>query len=239
MVTVFRTIKNYAGLACQAIAYMHRVTRLNFDEAHALRAKTANQMLESLGVSYTIENEKGLFIGRPCIYVANHTAMIDSLVMCGCLPCDVRFLAKKELFTIPVLNKALKLEKHIPVFRGKAAKAHLDELKKAVAEAFQDGASCLFFPEGTRSPNGKLGTFKLGAFYNAVQNGVPIVPVALEGLYAINPKTRKAIQPGHAIVHVLDPIEVPDGDSEQERAQKLADLAHDAIQNAMDRFENT
>ncbi len=221
-------------LAKKAFQYVRDVQHLSFEEAHKLRADTANDMLRELGVTYDIENKDGLFIGRSCIYVANHTAMIDSLVMCGCLPCDVRFLAKKELFSVPILNKALKLEKHIPVYRGKAAKSHLDDLKTSVAKAFSEGASCLFFPEGTRSLTGIMGTFKLGAFYNAVQNGVPIVPVALEGLYLINPKTRKYITPGHAVVHVLSPIEVPEGENEHERAQKLADLAHEAIQKKLD-----
>lgn len=239
MSSIVTTVKDYSMLARLAIQYVRKVRHLNIEEAHKLRADTANQMLSELGVTYDVENKEGLFIGRPCIYVANHTALIDSLVMCGCFPCDVRFLAKKELFSVPVLKTALKLEKHIPVFRGKDAKAHIESLKNSVAQSISEGASIMIFPEGTRSPTGKMGPFKLGAFYNAVQNQVPIVPIALEGLYKINPKTRKSFTPGHAVVHVLDPIEIPEGDNEQERVQKFADLAHDAIQKVMDSLEKT
>ncbi len=233
--SIFSTFDNYFQLARCAAKLVRDFKHMTFEEAHPRRAACANEMLEALKVTYDVENRDGLRIGRPCIYVANHTAMIDSVVMCAVLPYDVRFLAKKELFSVPLLKRVLRLEKHIPVFRGKEAKAHIDDLKKSIAEAFADGASCLIFPEGTRSLTGEMGPFKLGAFYNAVQNNVPIVPVALEGLFAINPKTRKAITPGHAVVHVLAPIEVPDGTDEHDRAQKLADLAKQAIADAQAR----
>ena len=225
----FSTVRNYYDFTRCILPYLRDARRMTFDEAHARRAACTQSMLDAFGVTYDIENREGLTVRRPCIYVANHSAMTDPIVLCSVFPYDVRFLAKREAFRVPVLRDALILERHIPVYRGAQARAHLDELKAAVAKAISEGACCLFFPEGTRSHDGTMGTFKLGAFFNAVQNHVPIVPIALEGMFKLNPRSQKGVTPGHAVIHVLDPIDPPEDGDERERAHKLADLAHAAI----------
>ena len=225
----FSTLRNYYQFTRYVLPYLREVRHLSFDEAHARRTRCTQDMLNAFGVTYDVENAEILAAHRPCIYVANHSAMIDPIVLCSVFPYDVRFLAKQELFHVPLLSNALKLERHIPVYRGKLARAHLDELKAAVKTAISEGACCLFFAEGTRTRDGKLGEFKLGAFFNAVQNQVPIVPIALEGMFKINPRSQRGVTPGHAVIHVLDPIMAPEEGDERERAQKLANLTHDAI----------
>lgn len=225
----FSTVHNYYDFTRCILSYLWDARHLTFEEAHVRRAACTQSMLEAWHVTYDIENREGLTARRPCIYVANHSAIIDPIVLCSVFPYDVRFLAKREVFRVPVLRDALILERHIPVIRGAHAREHIDELKAAVSTALSEGACCLFFPEGTRTHDGSLGDFKLGAFFNAVQNHVPIVPIALEGLFRLNPRSQKGVTPGHAVIHVLAPIEPPEGDNERECAQKLADLAHDAI----------
>ena len=225
----FTALRNYYQFTRYVVPYLLEARHLSFDDAHARRAACTQSMLDAFGVTYHIENPDGLTAHRPCIYVANHAAMIDPIVLCSVFPYDVRFLAKQEVFRIPLLGNALKLERHIPVYRGSQARAHIDELKANVAKAIGEGACCLFFPEGTRTRDGKMGPFKLGAFFNAVQHRVPIIPIALEGMFRIQPRTQIAVNPGHAVIHVLDPIDVPDGSDDRERAQKLADMARDAI----------
>ncbi|MBO4350466.1 MAG: 1-acyl-sn-glycerol-3-phosphate acyltransferase [Proteobacteria bacterium] len=225
----FSTVRNYYDFTRCIYSYLRDARHLTFEEAHARRAACTQSMLDAWNVTYDIENREGLTARRPCIYVANHSAMIDPIVLCSVFPYDVRFLAKREAFRVPLLRDALNLERHIPVYRGAQARAHLDELKTAVSTAISEGACCLFFPEGTRTRDGRMGEFKLGAFFNAVQNHVPIVPIALEGMFRLNPRSQKGVTPGHAVIHVLDSIDPPEGDDERECAQKLANLAHDAI----------
>ncbi len=226
---IFKGIRTFYQFGYYGHRYLSEARHLSFDEAHARRAFWSNQLLASLGVTYDVRDDERLVLGRPCIYVANHSSLMDALVLCGIFDRDVRFLAKKELFHAPLLKTALVLERHIPVSRGTKDNSHLEKLKQAVAAAVSEGGSCVFFPEGTRTPDGNLGKFKLGAFFNAVQNNVPIVPIALEGFFKINPKTSNYVKPGHAVVHALPAIEVPEDESERERAQKMCDLARTAI----------
>lgn len=238
MPTVITNILTFRRLAS---AYLAETKTLSFDEAHARRAYWASELIHSFGIEWTIENPEALYIGKPCIYVANHTCALDPIVMCCIFDRDVRFLAKSTLFKIPLLSRALKLEKHIPVYRGTHDQARFERLKASVHDTIADGGSVFIFPEGTRSATGKMGEFKLGAFFNAIQNDVPVVPILLRGLFEIMPKTTLRIKPGRCYVRVLPAMSAPDADlfqNEHQRAQQFSQNVRQAMVDGFATWKN-
>jgi 1-acyl-sn-glycerol-3-phosphate acyltransferase len=93
---------------------------------------------------------------------------------------------------------------YIPVdrSRGRQALKSLDEAARRIA----DGTSVIIFPEGTRSPDGKLQPFKAGGMVLAIKSGVEIVPVAISGTYEILPKGRLMLQPGNVLIRIGMPM---------------------------------
>jgi len=155
-------------------------------------------------VSVSMSGADLLEQGRPYIFAANHQSQFDIFVLQGYLGCDFRWLAKLELFKIPVFGKAMQLAGYIPVDRahGRKALKSLDEAARRIA----DGTSVIIFPEGTRSPDGRLGQFKAGTMVLAIKAGVPVVPVAIVGTHRILPKGRLLVRPGRVEIRVGTPI---------------------------------
>jgi len=156
------------------------------------------------GVSVRMTGGGILEPGQPYIFAANHQSQFDIFVLQGYLGCDFRWLAKLELFKIPVFGKAMQLAGYIPVDRahGRKALQSLDEAARRIA----DGTSVIIFPEGTRSPDGKLGQFKAGAMVLAIKAGVPVVPVAIVGTHQVLAKGRLLVRPGRVEIRVGAPI---------------------------------
>ncbi len=127
-----------------------------------------------------LENLTGL---KTAIYCANHQSAMDIPILFVNLPVQFRFVAKRSLFKLPFLGWHLSRSGHIAVDRGrpKGARMSLD----AAAEKIRAGSSVLLFPEGHRSRDGKLLLFRSGSFYLAIQSGVPIVPITLNGTRAV------------------------------------------------------
>ena len=118
------------------------------------------------------------------VYASNHESLVDILVLGAALPGDFKWAAKRSVMNVPFLGWHLRLAGHVPVDRNKGKEAAL-----AVTEAFEDvlreNKPLLVFPEGTRTADGKLKAFKNGAFQAAVLAGKPVVPVALNGTFAL------------------------------------------------------
>lgn len=173
------------------------------------------------GVSVRLSGTDLLEPGHPYIFAANHQSQFDIFVLQGYLGCDFRWLAKLELFQIPVFGKAMQLAGYIPVDRthGRKALQSLDEAARRIA----DGTSVIIFPEGTRSPDGRLGQFKAGTMVLAIKAGVPVVPVAILGTHRILPKGRLLARPGRVEIRVGAPIATTDYTvkQKQELAERL------------------
>lgn len=177
------------------------------------------------GVSVSMTGIDLLEPGKPYIFAANHQSQFDIFVLQGYLGFDFRWLAKLELFKIPVFGKAMHLAGYIPVDRahGRKALKSLDEAARRIA----DGASVIIFPEGTRSPDGKLGQFKPGTMVLAIKAGVPVVPVAITGTHQVLPKGRLLVKPGRVEIRVGAPIATSDYTVKQK--QELAERLQDAV----------
>jgi 1-acyl-sn-glycerol-3-phosphate acyltransferase len=141
----------------------------------------------------------------PYIYMPNHQSNFDIPVLLGHLTVQFRWLAKKELFKIPIFGHAMRNVGYISIDRSDRQSA-FESLKKA-AEKIKSGVSVLIFPEGTRSRDDKIRPFKKGGFVMAIDSGVPIVPVVITGTRAIMPKGRFRVYPGHVSMVIHKPIE--------------------------------
>lgn len=141
----------------------------------------------------------------PLIFASNHESALDIWVVFEVLPRNFRFIAKQELFRMPVFGWYLSLGGHIPVDRGNHARA-LQSLRRA-GEAVRSGTSLVVFPEGTRSRDGRVQPFKKGSFVVAMEAGVPVVPVAIAGSGRVTPKSVIAVVPGTIRVAVGAPVD--------------------------------
>jgi 1-acyl-sn-glycerol-3-phosphate acyltransferase len=120
------------------------------------------------------------------------------------LPVQFRFVAKRSLFRMPFVGWHLLRSGHIPVHRDRPREARksLDQ----AAEKIRAGSSVLLFPEGHRSRDGKIGQFKSGSFYLAIQAGVPVVPITLNGTRAVLKPDTYHVRGGQTEMIVHPPI---------------------------------
>ena len=142
---------------------------------------------------------------RSYIYMSNHQSNFDIPVLFSALPVQFRWLAKAELFRIPIFGPSMRGAGYISIDRSNR-KSAFNSLTRA-AEAIRNGTSVMIFPEGTRSTDGKLLPYKKGGFVMAVDAGVPIVPVVITGTHSIMPKGHLLIRRRWVRVHIGSPIE--------------------------------
>src|SRR5262249_47601976 len=140
-----------------------------------------------------------------CLFVANHTSSADAPAVVGAIPRRIAILLKRSLFNYPIVGQAFQLARFISVGRGNHESA-VASLEKAI-ESLRGGQSFLIYPEGTRSPDGRLQAFKKGAVVMAIKAGVPIVPIACSGAHRVMEKRSLVIHPGEILVEFLEPID--------------------------------
>lgn len=140
------------------------------------------------------------------VIVSNHLSMFDIPMLILYLPVRGRFLAKKELFRIPLFAQGMRTVGMIEINRSKGGSS-----RKAIIEGVQlaaeRGNSLIIFPEGTRATESKLLPFHKGAFRIAIDTGLPVLPVIIEGTDRISKPGSPIFFPGDATLHVLDPID--------------------------------
>jgi 1-acyl-sn-glycerol-3-phosphate acyltransferase len=139
------------------------------------------------------------------VFVSNHLSYMDTPVILASIPVQFRFMAKKGLFSIPFLGYHLSRAGHIPVPRDNPREA-VKSMANAGRIIREKHISVLIFPEGGRSPQAKLQPFKEGAFYIAINAGVPVVPVALIGSEKILPFGSGTVSPGKVTLRIGNPV---------------------------------
>lgn len=163
------------------------------------------------GVALEVSAPHG-FPAGPAVYASNHESALDIWVIFRTVPRNgLRFLAKAELFRIPVFGWYLRLARFVEVDRRHHARA-VEALQQA-GRIVRGGTSLAVFPEGTRSRDGRVQPFKKGPFVVAMEAGVPVVPIAIAGAAELNPKGLVAVRPGRIRVAVgapLTPADFPD-----------------------------
>jgi 1-acyl-sn-glycerol-3-phosphate acyltransferase len=161
--------------------------------------------LRLAGIRIEVHGLESLRRGQ-CIYMANHQSNVDPPILLAVLPERIAMMAKKQLFSIPVLGTALRLGDFVPVRRevSEEARASVEEALKTLERS---GVSLMVYPEGTRSYDGRLLPFKRGVFVLAIRSGLPIVPLTLEGAINVMPKKRWVLHPGVVRVTIHPPVE--------------------------------
>jgi 1-acyl-sn-glycerol-3-phosphate acyltransferase len=139
------------------------------------------------------------------VYMANHSSLIDIPALFACLPYQFRIMAKKELFYVPFMGWHLWTAGNFPIDRSDPRKTARS--LRGVIDGVKRGKSLAVFPEGTRTPDGRLQEFKSGAFKIALRAGVPIVPISIRGTFKLLPKTTLAPRPGRVDVIIGEPID--------------------------------
>jgi 1-acyl-sn-glycerol-3-phosphate acyltransferase len=139
------------------------------------------------------------------IFVANHQSYYDIPVLCSGLPFFLSFIAKKQLFRIPIFGWAMAAVGHIWIDRTNARKAG-KSISRAVSKLDKGRISLVLFPEGTRSQSDTLGAFKRASFTLALKAGVSVVPVSIVGARSIMAKRSLRLTPGTVKLIVGDPI---------------------------------
>jgi len=150
---------------------------------------------------------------RSYVAMYSHQSSYDPFVV-GASPLPVRLIGKKSLFLIPFLGWLSWAWGHISIDRGNLSKA-IKSLDTALAQLRSNGRSLCISPEGTRSPVGRLISFKKGPFHTAMQAKCPVVPILLLGAAELWPSKRVCGVGGTVNVRVLKPIDVVDGDTYQ------------------------
>jgi 1-acyl-sn-glycerol-3-phosphate acyltransferase len=188
------------------------------DFMYATAMKTVRLGNRIVGILVRTEGLENIPAGV-CVFAANHISNVDPLAFVPAIPRRVSLLAKKELFRIPILSTAMRLANFVPVSRGdsEAAASSVD----IAVSLLKQGLSFAVYPEGTRSPDGRLRPFKKGAFVMAIHAGVPVVPVSIAGAQHLMRKGDRAIHPGEVVVRFGSPVDASEFTMDH-RAELLA-----------------
>ncbi len=137
------------------------------------------------------------------VVVSNHQSTADPFLLSS-LPWDMRWISKESLFKLPLLGWMMQAGGDIPLKRGD--RSSVEKMFEACRQTLAAGVSVMIFPEGTRSPDGKLGPFKDGAFTLAIETQRPMLPLAVYGTRACRPKGSLWFGEAKAVVRVLEPV---------------------------------
>ena len=157
--------------------------------------------------------------------MSNHESALDIILGVSAIPNKIIFLAKKELFKIPVFGWAMKAAGMIRIDRQNPEIAQ-KSVKNAVDTLLCSNLSTLIFPEGTRSDRSELLPFKKGGFILAIQSQLPVVPVTIIGAGKALPKGKLNISKRKIAVVINKPILTHgiDVNSKEELLQKCRDV---------------
>jgi len=141
------------------------------------------------------------------IFMCNHLSFLDAPLLLTVLRRPVRFIVKRFVFRIPVLGLGMKFAGFVPL-----DKEGFGEGRKRIARAAEliktKGYSFLVYPEGTRSWQGTLLPFRRGGFFLALETGVPIAPISVQGTYELMPRGSRRIRKGKVRIVFHEPIPV-------------------------------
>jgi 1-acyl-sn-glycerol-3-phosphate acyltransferase len=199
------------------------ITR-NPDALYSAAIKGVMFFVRSVGVDVEVRGLERIPRGT-VIFAANHTSSADAPAIVWSIPRRIAILLKRSLFEWPIVGQAFHLAHFVPVDRFNRESA-ISSLEKAT-EALRGGQSFLIYPEGTRSPDGRLQEFKKGTAVMAIKSGVPIVPVACSGAQRVMKKRELNIYPGKILVEFLDSID-PTAYTLEQR-EELNDRLHNEL----------
>ncbi len=224
LVFVYVTLGSIAGFV--GIPY----TLLIGDITRLYRAAmwVTNAGVRAAGIKIDIGGFENIPAGRSCIFMSNHVSNLDPPVTIPLIPGRSSVLLKKELMNIPILGRAMRMAKFVPVERGSRRDAAQASVA-AAADALRSGLHMLVYPEGTRSLDGRLSAFKKGPFFLAQETKAPIIPVAVSGTQSMMRKGSSAITPGVARIQLLPAIDPADYATRDELMRAVRNAIAEAL----------
>ncbi len=190
----FGTLALIASIWAKTGRTQHRIARL-----------WARACVRISGSRLIIRGAENLHKHPAAVYASNHTSYMDTPVIFSALPFQFRILAKKELWSLPFIGWYLNRSGQIPIDTA-STRATFASLSAGV-KALRCGMPLFVFPEGSRTPNGDLKPFLSGAAFLAIRAQVPLVPIALSGVYDLLPIHTHHFYPGDLILTAGTPID--------------------------------
>ncbi|HBY64352.1 MAG TPA: 1-acyl-sn-glycerol-3-phosphate acyltransferase [Solibacterales bacterium] len=192
MIEALRSIRVWLSSGLLIASWSISVWLVSLFDRHPLRLRTA-RCFRRLGEALAAVNpwkihfsgRENIRPGQTYVVVCNHQSLAD-IPLVAHLRIDAKWLAKAELFRIPIVGWMMSLARDIPVERGDRRKAAQALLQ--AARVLRQGCSLVFFPEGTRSTDGAVLPFNEGPFQLALREGIPVLPVVLDGSGAALPR---------------------------------------------------
>ena len=180
-------------------------------------------------VGVKVRGRDNISRGQSYVFVANHQGAFDIFSIYGYLGHNFRWMMKKSLERIPLVGYSCKVSGHIFVdnSRPSAVRTTMQTAEQRLA----GGMSVVVFPEGSRTLDGRMHAFRRGAFTLAVEFGLPVVPITIDGAYRVLRRDSWLLHPGTIILTIHKPIEAPEGGRHE-----LADLmekSYKAIESAL------
>ena len=194
----------FITIACGSISLFVSLFEKSGRMQHKIARFWARALVWGAGCSLHVEGAENLQKCDVAVYASNHTSYMDTPVIFASLPSQFRILAKKELWPIPFIGWYLSRSGQIPIDTANP-RATLSSLGVGV-KALRAGMPLFVFPEGGRTPDGDLKTFLSGAAYLAIRAQVPLVPIALSGVYDLLPIHTRHFYPGELRLSVGEPI---------------------------------
>jgi len=200
--------------------------------AYAFHARLwARIALAMAGVRVTVKGSEHLPAG-PVIFMSNHQSSFDIPALEATMPRRIYWIAKKELFDIPVFGSSMRRGGYIPLDRSDGRKS-LKSMDNAAA-IIRTGKSVVMFPEGTRSKDRNLLPFKRGGFLLALKAGVPVIPLTINGSGRVNPAGRIRLYRGNITITLHPPLTLPKDLPRGETETRLMEQVHAAISSALE-----
>ena len=172
--------------------------------SHRISSLWARWLCQFSGSHVEIIGLENILQDRAQIFIANHQSFFDIFALSGYLPVQIRWVAKASLFKIPFVGWAMKAAGYISVDRSNKKKAYQSFV--ATVEKVKQGYSVVIFPEGTRSEDWTIGSFKKGSHLLAVRAKAPMVPVTIIGTGNIIKKNSFVITPGPIRIVISPPV---------------------------------
>ena len=179
-------------------------------------------------VRVTVKGRENISKGTSYVFVANHQSAYDIFAIYGYLGHNFKWMMKKALERIPLVGYSCRRAGHIYVDNRTPA-----AIRQTMADAERQlagGMSVVVFPEGSRTLDGKVHTFRRGAYTLAVEFGLPVVPLTIDGAYKVMPRTALLPRPGHITLTIHRPIEAP---SDGHEMKSLIETSRQAILSAL------
>lgn len=189
------------GIPAALVGIPWSALRRNFDTMYHWGMSVVRLGVRAAGIRVRIVGLENL-PSQPSILMSNHVSNLDPPVLLPSVPGMTSVMLKKSLMNIPLLGTAMRMGKYVPVARGHSREDAVRSVA-AAADALKSGMHITIFPEGTRSPDGRLLPFRKGAFFLAAETGAPIVPVVIHGTAGMMPRNTLRITPGVATVEFL------------------------------------